>query len=96
MSNTNPSQRRRHWFRSRFPAGFGWGLPLTWEGWVVYALAVAGFVAAYFLHPLGSAAFYLHLGIVIVLLLLVCWRKGEPPGRWQDFPRRSRGRRWRE
>ena len=70
-----------------FPAkryGWGWGVPRTWQGWVVIALYVAliaagAAVVSPSLKP-GYYAAYL-VGLTIVLIG-VCWVKGEPP-RWR-------------
>ena len=70
-----------------FPAkryGWGWGLPSRWQGWVVFAiyavLLAAGIVG---LPPARSqTVFMLYVLGVTLLLLLVCWWKGEPP-RWR-------------
>jgi hypothetical protein len=60
-----------------FPAkryGWGWGPPVRWQGWavlVVYALLLT--------------AFLLSSVVLTVLLLIVCWLKGERPRwRWGD------------
>lgn len=69
-----------------FPAkryGWGWGFPITWQGWATFA----GFLA---LIAVGAATIARHsqpqfIGYVVVLSLLfaaVCWWKGEPP-RWR-------------
>jgi hypothetical protein len=70
-----------------FPAkryGWGWGLPSAWQGWVVlalYALLVAFGIALFPPHrELGSFLAYI-VGLT-VLLVAICWIKGEPP-RWR-------------
>ncbi|HGL6718883.1 hypothetical protein NTJ56_13435 [Burkholderia contaminans] len=68
-----------------FPAkryGWGWGLPVAWQGWVVLLLFVIGIVAvaAHFppvRSPLGFAACIVAL---VAALTAVCWLKGEKPG----------------
>lgn len=70
-----------------FPAkryGWGWGFPSRWQGWVVLAiyavLLAAGIVG---LQPgRTQLGFSLYVLGVSVLLVLVCWWKGEPP-RWR-------------
>lgn len=77
-------QDRRYWFAAK-RYGWGWGLPLTWQGWVVYA----GWFAILFggLAVLGLRQLPVpHLVFVIamvLLLLLICYWKGEPP-RWRS------------
>lgn len=76
--------RRSYWFPAK-SYGWGWGPPATWQGWVVLAsylaLVLAGipyFVPA--LHPWAFAAYAVFLTAV---LLIICWRTGEPPQwRW--------------
>lgn len=81
-------ERKRYWFQSA--VAWGWDLPLTWQGWCTYALAVASIIAAFILHPLGSTAFVVHPLVTVGLLLLLVWWKGEP--RWELPRRRDIGR----
>ena len=70
-----------------FPAkrnGWGWGVPDTWQGWLVVACYVAlvgaGIVA---IDASGRPAwFILYLFVLTALLVAVCWITGEPP-RWR-------------
>jgi hypothetical protein len=76
----------RYWFAAK-RYGWGWGPPLTWEGWLVYIgwfAAVFGGFAVLGLRrlPLPHLIFVL---IMCGLLLAVCYWKGEPPRwRWGD------------
>jgi uncharacterized membrane protein YhaH (DUF805 family) len=76
----------RYWFPAK-RYGWGWGLPRTWEGWLVLAAFVALIAAGAWLFPpramLGS---YLAFVLILAALLLgVCWLTGEPPRwRWGD------------
>ncbi|MGH8456645.1 MAG: hypothetical protein ACRETW_05590 [Stenotrophobium sp.] len=79
MKNTG----RRYWFSVK-RYGWGWGLPATWEGWVVLltwlavVVPVSGWLAAH-------KDVVLALPFVVfmtVVLLLICFAKGEPP-RWR-------------
>jgi len=71
-----------------FPAkcyGWGWGLPTAWQGWVVLAVfAILVLVGAVILLPhRGQAAFVAYTTLLCVLLVVICWVKGEPPAwRW--------------
>jgi len=77
---------KTYWFPAkRF--GWGWGLPTAWEGWVVLAafacLVLAG--AAVILPRLGPATFVAYAALLCLVLIFVCWLKGERPGwRWGD------------
>lgn len=76
------AQQREIWFPAK-RYGWGWGVPIAWQGWVVLlayfaALAIAGWL---FL-PLQRAMFIVVAAIATVLLIFVCWLKGEKP-RWR-------------
>ncbi|WP_026228385.1 hypothetical protein [Paraburkholderia atlantica] len=73
----------RYWFPAK-RYGWGWGLPVRWQGWVTLLayLVLIGVVAFRFQpvdHPLPFA---LLVALLTVALALVCWLKGEPP-RWR-------------
>jgi len=76
-------QKTRYWFPAK-RYGWGWGPPQTWQGWAVFLvwlLAVA--VAALRLAPHHLTAFLCVLSVMSVLLVLICYAKGEPPAwRW--------------
>ena len=70
-----------------FPAktyGWGWGLPVKWQGWLVYGIAFALLVGVFFAFPPAKnlAVFMGSTWGIILLLVAVCWLKGEPP-RWR-------------
>ena len=75
--------RKEYWFPAR-TYGWGWGLPSAWQGWVVYGIAAALLVAGVFIFPpvTRPLAFQAYTWSVVLLLVLVCWLKGEPP-RWR-------------
>lgn len=66
----------RYWFTAK---RYGWGWqPATWEGWLtlfVWILCLSFFVTSTPPNILGILA-------SVLVLLLVCWKKGETP-RWQ-------------
>jgi hypothetical protein len=77
-------QGPRYWFAAK-RYGWGWGLPLTWEGWVVYIgwfAAFFGGIAALGLRHLQAPHFAFVVAMV-TLLVVVCYSKGEPP-RWRS------------
>lgn len=77
---------QRYWFRAK-RYGWGWGLPATWQGWLVFLVWIAGFVLA--IRYLIPRNFYVHLAFAVAmvgLLLAICYKKGEPP-RWRFGPR---------
>jgi hypothetical protein len=70
-----------------FPAkryGWGWGLPSSWQGWVVLAAFIALLGAGLLLFPpkTNLAAFVAYVLILSALLFGICWLRGEPP-RWR-------------
>lgn len=78
--------KKRYWFPVR-PAsnGWGWGLPLVWEGWAVlvgfFVLLIGGMIV---LAPYGQLA---TIGYALALggcLLAVAFWKGESQGRRHD------------
>ena len=80
---TRNMQSRDYWFSAK-TYGWGWGLPLRWQGWVAYSIATALLIAMFFLFPPAREAvkFMLGTGLIALLLIAVCWLKGEPP-RWR-------------
>ena len=73
-----------YWFRAK-KYGWGWGLPLKWQGWAVlvafFVLLGAGNV--WLLSPTKSPLWF--MGYVVVLtaaLIGICYAKGEPP-KWR-------------
>ena len=70
-----------------FPAkryGWGWGLPVKWQGWIVlsaYIVIVATGVIQF--PPTQNLPAFLAVVVLSTLaFVLVCWWKGEPP-RWR-------------
>lgn len=73
----------KYWFRAkRF--GWGWGLPLTWQGWLVLAIFLVMVAAgATLIQPrIHLSLFVIYVAILSGALMVVCWIKGEPP-RWR-------------
>ena len=73
----------RYWFPAK-RYGWGWGLPATWQGWLVLAAFVGVLVAdAIIFTPNRHPGMFITCVVVLnALLLLVCRLKGEPP-RWR-------------
>jgi hypothetical protein len=78
------SPAQEYWFPAK-RYGWGWGLPIRWQGWLV--------LIAYIALVIGTArVFHPHQHLLVFLLLIVvysfgffavCWLKGEPPHwRW--------------
>jgi hypothetical protein len=78
-----PSDDSRYWFPAK-RYGWGWGIPATWEGWVVltgfFALVIAGvFLVPPHQSPVAFVAYVIALSVV---LTAICWGRCEPP-RWR-------------
>ena len=75
---------RQYWFPAK-RYGWGWGLPATWQGWLVlvifFSLVIAGALAV--LPGYGHVIFSAYVALLLGLLLVVCWLTGEPP-RWRS------------
>ena len=69
----------RYWFPAK-TFGWGWGLPSTWEGWLILTLALLlyALVAILFLPSAQPVAFVASVLAISTALLLICWIKGEP------------------
>ena len=73
----------RYWFPAK-RYGWGWGFPITWQGWTVFAVFLALILAgAFFLQPRANlAGFIVYVVILSIVFVGICWLKGEPP-RWR-------------
>ena len=83
MSNKN-NISKNYWFRAK-RYGWGWGLPLNWQGWVIFIAYVGLIVAGSYIYPPeNNMAIFIFLAAIFTLILIViCWIKGEPPHwRW--------------
>ena len=72
-----------------FPAkryGWGWGFPIAWQGWVVYAaFIVLVIIGSIWYERTLNPLFFVYLTVMSVALIAICWWKGEPPRwRWGD------------
>ena len=78
------SDRPNYWFPAqRF--GWGWGFPVTWQGWGVLAVFVlAGVVGDRYINfDRNPVLFSLYIGVLIGALITIMLIKGEPPSwRW--------------
>jgi hypothetical protein len=75
--------QRTYWFPAK-RYGWGWGLPIVWQGWVVIALYAALVVSGIrLLSPSNDPGPFIGWLVFLTLLLIaVCCIKGEPP-RWR-------------
>lgn len=76
------SNDKRYWFRAK-QYGYGWSLPAVWQGWAVLGAWVAALVAArLYLRPGHIAEYRGVVAAMLLLLVLICYWKGEP-ARWR-------------
>lgn len=83
---TRRDEARRYWFPAK-RYGWGWGLPITWQGWLVL-VGYAGLALALFrwVSPREYPwLFVAGMAVLSLALCVVCWWTGEPPRwRWGD------------
>lgn len=74
---------KKLWFRAK-TYGYGWGLPLAWQGWVVYAIYFS--LLAFGIFKMSDnklpVSYFLFFLIITAALVLICYLKGEKP-RWR-------------
>ncbi|KVN59329.1 hypothetical protein [Burkholderia ubonensis] len=77
------SNGKKIWFPAK-RYGWGWGLPVTWQGWVALLLYMLGVAASAWLLPPHDApfAFSSCVAVLSAALVVVCWLRGEKP-RWR-------------
>ncbi len=73
------TQNQEIWFPAK-KHGFGWGIPVTWQGWVVllvYAfLMVIG--ALFLTKPSIPVVYFIGYTVLVsAILIIICWAKGE-------------------
>jgi len=67
-----------------FPAkkyGVGWGLPITWQGWVVLLLYIGfSFIGIKILmpYPAWPMIYVFYVMLLTVIFIFIAWKKGEP------------------
>jgi hypothetical protein len=73
----------KYWFPAK-RYGWGWGPPSSWQGWAVIGVFVVLVSVGVFAFPpvRNTGAFVAFVVVLNVLLVAVCWLKGEPP-RWR-------------
>ncbi len=78
--------RSRFWFPAK-RYGWGWGLPVAWQGWLVLIAFFWLIAAGIFLFPphQSPAVFFVFVTVLSALFTGICWLKGETPRwRWGD------------
>jgi hypothetical protein len=75
--------QRKYWFPAK-KYGWGWSMPITWQGWATLlgylALVLAGTL---FIDPqVNLEGYIVYVAVLSAVLAAICWRTGEPP-RWR-------------
>lgn len=78
-----PLPDKSYWFPAK-RYGWGWGPPVVWQGWAVLLGYVACIAAlAWWVPPTDAPLlFFALVNLATLVLVLICWRTGEPP-RWR-------------
>jgi hypothetical protein len=77
-----PSDPRPIWFPAK-RYGWGWGMPVTWQGWMVMILwYIVVILGAILLAGRSLPAFLAFIVIMVSLLISICYLRGERP-RWR-------------
>jgi len=73
----------KYWFPAK-RYGWGWGIPRSWQGWLVLAAFAALLMVGSLLFPPSAklGAYLAYVAVLCGLLAGTCWLKGEPP-RWR-------------
>ena len=75
------NEKPRYWFPAKC-YGWGWGLPSTWEGWLVFIASIAILCSSGWLAG-GSVAGVIAIAVSTAGAVLgIAYWKGEPP-RWR-------------
>ena len=78
------NESKRYWFPAK-RYGWGWGFPITWQGWVVFIGFFVSLTAGafWFLPQHNAVGFVIYSTVIALALVFICYLKGEPPAwRW--------------
>ena len=72
-----------YWFPAK-TYGWGWGFPITWQGWVVFLGYLLSLPLGYLAFPPDQQliGFMVYTHSVTTVFVFICWLTGEPP-RWR-------------
>lgn len=79
--------KKNYWFKTK-SHGWGWGLPLTWQGWASFGAFVAIWLWALVTFVLNGQEvtqsqdvtnFLLVMAVDVIALVFVSFKYGEPP-----------------
>jgi len=75
-----PLPREKAWFPAK-TYGWGWGIPLPWQGWVVMGVFIGAMIAGAPLAMKGPGMYVGYSFALAAVLVAVCYWKVEKPGR---------------
>lgn len=76
-----PLPKDKAWFAAK-TYGWGWGLPLRWQGWVVMALFIVTLIVGTPLVQKSPVIYVIYNMAAASVLLAICYLKGEKP-KWR-------------
>lgn len=77
-----PNDLPKYWFHAK-RYGWGWGLPASWQGWVVFIIWIVALIAVSpWLAVRNITWFFVFFIGMVAIIITICWIKGEPP-RWR-------------
>ena len=74
-----PLPRNKAWFAAK-THGWGWGLPLRWQGWLVMLGFIAAMIAGAPLVKVSPVLYVVYSIAMAGVLVGFCYWKGEDPG----------------
>ncbi len=76
-------KNKKYWFPAK-KYGWGWGPPMTWQGWLVMIIFVAVVTYTAIMYPPDKSPVVFLVNIVssVLIFIAICWLKGEPP-KWR-------------
>ena len=77
------NEQSSYWFPAK-RYGWGWGMPNSWQGWLVLVAYTASLLIGAVLidYRANTTAFVVLALVASLFLTAICWFKGEPP-RWR-------------
>jgi hypothetical protein len=71
--------KKKFWFPKK-QYGIGWGLPVTWQGWIVqlmYLFLSIGVLMLFSNSPYQIPLFLLCFATLTLVFVVIVWKKGE-------------------
>ncbi len=81
--DSSPREGQDYWFPIKV-FGWGWGLPVCWQGWAVLIGFIALFVLGDFYLHLRGQGLAIYLVMLTVIFVAIVIAKGEKPAGWRD------------